>query len=327
MRPVLANGQAPRHTDFSAAGFRTPMDELRIATRKSRLALWQASFVKAELKRRHPGLGIDLIGMTTEGDRRLDARLAKLGGKGLFIKELEAALLRGDAHLAVHSMKDLPAVLDERFKLAAIGFREDVRDAWISPHGRFDAAPAGATVGSSSLRRQAQLLAARPDLKVVPMRGNVDTRLRKLDAGEFDAIVLAVAGLTRLGWADRITEELSVDRCLPAAGQGALGIECLASDTCVNELVEPLNDAAVSRCVRAERGLSAALGADCSTPLGAYATLAGDGMKLRAVLGSADGRVLLRAAVTRPDADSAVAAVAGELRRQGAGRLLAAAAQ
>ena len=302
------------------------MDELRIATRKSRLALWQANFVKSELERHHPGLGVELIGMTTEGDRRLDARLATLGGKGLFIKELEAALLRGDADLAVHSMKDLPADLDNRFALPAVGFREDVRDAWISLHGPMDAAPAGATVGSSSLRRQAQLLAARPDLVVLPVRGNVDTRLRKLEQGEFDALVLAVAGLTRLGRADSITEALGLDRCLPAAGQGALGIECLARNTRVHELLQPLNDSADSLCVRAERGVSAALGADCSMPLGAHAKLGEDGLTLRAILGSPDGGVLIRAAATRPDADSAVNAVVGELRRQGAGPLLAAAA-
>ena len=300
------------------------MDELRIATRKSRLALWQANFVKDELQRHHPGLGVELIGMTTEGDRRLDASLSALGGKGLFIKELEAALLRGDADLAVHSMKDLPAGLDSRFALAAIGFREDVRDAWVSPRASFDAAPAGATVGSSSLRRGTQLLAARPDLKVLPVRGNVETRLRKLDLGEFDAIVLAVAGLTRLGRADRITQALSIDQCLPAAGQGALGIECLAGDSRVNRLLQPLNDPATSLCVGAERGVSAALGADCSMPLGAHAKLHNDGLNLRAVLGSVDGRVLLRAAATAADAGSAVDAVVSQLRRQGADRLLAA---
>ena len=172
-------------------------------------------------------------------------------------------------------------------------------------------------MGSSSLRRQAQLLAARPDLKVLPIRGNVDTRLRKLDQGEFDAIVLAVAGLTRLGWADRITEALSTDRCLPAAGQGALGIECLADNARVNELLQPLNDPAVSLCVRSERKVSAALGADCSMPLGAYARLGEDGLILRAVLGSADGRVLLRAAATHPDADSAVDSVVGNCAARG----------
>ena len=303
------------------------MDELRIATRKSRLALWQANFIKSELERHHPGLGVVLIGRTTEGDRRLDASLSALGGKGLFIKELEDALLRGDADLAVHSMKDLPADLDNRFALAAIGFREDVRDAWISARGSLDSAPAGTTVGSSSLRRAAQLLAARPDLRVLPVRGNVDTRLRKLDRGEFDAIVLAVAGLTRLGWESRITEALCTSRCLPAAGQGALGIECIAGNNRVRELLQPLNDTAVSRCVRAERGVSAALGADCSTPLGAHAKLGKNGLTLRAVLGSADGRTLLRAAATDADPESAVDAVVQELRRQGADRLLAAIAE
>lgn len=302
------------------------MDELRIATRKSRLALWQASFIKAELERRHEGLGVQLVGMTTEGDRRLDASLSRIGGKGLFIKELEAALVRGDADLAVHSMKDLPAVLDPRFALAAIGFRDDVRDAWLSPHGGFDAVPRGATLGTSSLRRQAQLLAARPDLRVVPLRGNVDTRLRKLDGGELDAVVLAVAGLTRLGCAHRITEALGMDRCLPAAGQGALGIECLADNVGLRGLLQTLNDPAVSRCVLAERGVTAALGADCSMPLGAYAEHAGDRLHLRAVLGSADGRVLLRAAATDRSAKAAANAVVDDLRRQGADRLLANAA-
>lgn len=299
------------------------MDELRIATRKSRLALWQATFVKTELERLHTGLRVELLAMTTEGDRRLDARLSSIGGKGLFIKELEAAMLHDAADLAVHSMKDLPAVLDPRFAIAAIGYRDDARDAWVSPHGTLENLPSGATVGSSSLRRQAQLLAARPDLKVVPVRGNVDTRLRKLDRGDFDALVLAAAGLARLGWAGRITEALSIERCLPAAGQGALGIECLADDGRMLELLQPLNDAAVSTCVNAERGVSAALGADCSMPLGAYAELAAGKLNLRAVLGSVDGRVLLHAEAAHREPDAAVAAVVDELRSQGADRLLA----
>lgn len=302
------------------------MNELRIATRKSRLALWQASFIKSELERRYPALHVQLVGITTEGDQRLDARLAAIGGKGLFIKELEAALVRGDADLAVHSMKDLPAELDARFVLAAIGFRDDVRDAWLSPHGALDSVPAGATVGSSSLRRQAQLLALRSDLRVLPLRGNVDTRLGKLDAGNLDAIVLAVAGLRRLGWENRITEALGTDRCLPAAGQGALGIECLADNTRLREMLGALNDTGVSRCVLAERGVSAALGADCSMPLGAYAEETEQGLWLRAVLGTADGRLLLRAEATSADADTAVAAVVDDLLGQGAQRLLADAA-
>lgn len=299
------------------------MDELRIATRKSRLALWQANFVKSELKRRHEGLRIELVGVTTEGDRRLDTRLSAIGGKGLFIKELQAALLSGSADLAVHSMKDLPAVADSRFVLAAIGYRDDVRDAWLSPHGTFDAVPSGTRVGSSSLRRQAQILAARPDLKVVPVRGNVDTRVRKLDQGELDAVVLAAAGLARLGWANRITETLSIERCLPAPGQGALGIECREDATPIRELLEPLNDVDVARCVGAERGVSAALGADCGMPLGAYAELGGDELHLRAVLASPDGQVLLHAAANHAAADSAVAAVVDGLRQQGADQLLA----
>ncbi len=301
------------------------MDELRIATRKSRLALWQANFIKTELQRHHRGLRVELVGMTTEGDRRLDAHLGTVGGKGLFIKELEAALLRGAADLAVHSMKDVPAVVDPRFTLAAIGYREDARDAWISPHGAFDSVPRGATVGSSSLRRQAQLLAARPDLRVVPLRGNVDTRLRKLERGELDAVVLATAGLARLGWAHRITETLSIERCLPAPGQGALGIECLAGTAHIQELLEPLNDLRVAQCVQAERGVSAALGADCNMPLGAYAAPAAGGLHLRALLASPDGRMLLCAAATHREAHSAVAGVVQDLRRQGADRLLAAA--
>ena len=302
------------------------MDELRIATRKSRLALWQASFIKTELERHHAGLRVELVGITTEGDRRLDAPLAAIGGKGLFIKELEVSLVRGDADLAVHSMKDLPAVLDPGFALAAIGFRDDVRDAWLSPNGAFQSIASGASVGSSSLRRQAQLLAARPDLNVVPLRGNVDTRLNKLDRGEVDAIVLAVAGLTRLGWADRITEVLGIDRCLPAAGQGALGIECLADNARLHEMLRPLNDPVVSRCVLAERGVSAALGADCSMPLGAYAEPVGSELHLRAVLGSPDGRTLIQAAATHAQADTAVAAIVDDLRNRGADRVLADAA-
>ena len=298
------------------------MQTLRIATRKSPLALWQANRIKAELEQRHAGLPVVLVGFTTEGDRRLDAQLSDIGGKGLFIKELEAALLRGDADLAVHSMKDLPAVLDARFTLAAVGFREDARDAWVSAGETLDTVPRGAKVGTSSLRRQTQLLATRADLNIVPIRGNVDTRLNKLDAGELDAILLAVAGLKRLGREGRIIEALGLSRCLPAAGQGALGIECCLDNERVRALLEPLNNPAVSRCVRAERGISAALGADCSMPLGAHAQLADGDLHLQAVLGSPDGRVLLRAAAQGSDADRLAATVVAELRRQGADRLL-----
>ncbi len=298
------------------------MEELRIATRKSRLALWQANRIKAELERHHAGLGVVLVGITTEGDRRLDAQLSSIGGKGLFIKALEAALVRGEADLAVHSMKDLPAILDARFTLAAIGFREDARDAWVSTRGTVDTLPQGAQVGSSSLRRQAQLLAVRSDLKMVPIRGNVETRLHKLDTGAVDALLLAAAGLKRLGLASRITEALSLQRCLPAAGQGALGVECCMDNEPVRTLLEPLNDPAVSRCVQAERAISAALGADCSMPLGAHAELANGSLHLRAVLGSPDGHTLLRAAAIGRDGRELATSVVEELRRQGADKLL-----
>ena len=298
------------------------MADVRIATRKSQLAVWQASFVKGELERAHPGLDVALVGLTTAGDRWLDAPLSEAGGKGLFVNELEAALLRGDADLAVHSMKDVPAVLGEGFALPVIGFREDVRDAWISPHGRLDAIRSGAVVGSSSLRRKAQILALRPDLEVRPIRGNVDTRLAKLDAGEFDAIVLAMAGLCRLGWAERVGEAISVARCLPSAGQGALGIEALRGNEPIIDLLAPLHDPATATCVTAERGVSAALGADCSLPLAAYAELQGERIWLRALLASPDGQTLLRAEARCLSAEESVQQVVTSLNASGAAELL-----
>ena len=298
------------------------MADVRIATRRSQLAVWQASFVKGELKRAHPGLDVALIGLSTAGDRWLDAPLSEAGGKGLFVNELEAALLRGDADLAVHSMKDVPAQLSDGFALPVMAFRADVRDAWISPHGRLDDICPGAVVGSSSLRRKAQILAVRPDLEVRPIRGNVDTRLAKLDAGEFDAIVLAMAGLSRLGWADRADEAISIARCLPAAGQGALGIECLDGNERIMRLLTPLRDPVTAACVTAERGVSAALGADCSLPLAAYAELREDRIWLRALLASPDGKALLRAEARDASARAAVGAVVNDLNAQGAVDLL-----
>ncbi len=298
------------------------MPRLRIATRKSQLALWQAEFVRRELQRLHPELELELVAMSTAGDRLLNSPLHEVGGKGLFIKELEAALLAGRADLAVHSMKDVPADLPEGFVLPAIGYREDVRDAWVSPHGSLVDAPSGLRVGSSSLRRRAQLLALRPDLEILPIRGNVDTRLKKLDSGEFDAIVLAVAGLKRLGLEDRISEHLDVNLSLPAAGQGALGIECLANNATVVNLVGALNDAGVHRCVATERAVTAVLGADCSMPLGAYAELVDDGLHLRALLASPDGRTVLRAEARGTEGKVLSQAVVAELRDQGADRLL-----
>ena len=294
---------------------------VRIATRRSKLALWQASFIKGELERTHPSLTIEIVGIATAGDRWLEAPLSEVGGKGLFINELEAALARGDADLAVHSMKDVPAVLDGKFALPVIGYRQDVRDAWISPHGGLDATPLGAVVGTSSLRRRAQLLALRPDLQVRPLRGNVDTRLAKLDAGEVDAIMLAMAGLERLGWGGRVSEALPPARFLPAPGQGALGVECRADDDRALDLLAPLQDPAAAACVEAERGVSAGLGADCSQPLAAYAQLSGQGLVLSALLASPDGRTLLKAQA-KGGAEEVAQLVVDDLKAQGALRLL-----
>lgn len=298
------------------------MADVRIATRRSQLAVWQASFVKSELERAHPGLDVGLVGLSTAGDRWLDAPLSEVGGKGLFVNELEAALLRGDADLAVHSMKDVPAQLSDGFALPVIAYREDVRDAWISPHGRLDDIRSGAVVGSSSLRRKAQILAVRPDLEIRPIRGNVDTRLAKLDAGEFDAIVLAMAGLGRLACADRADEAISISRCLPAAGQGALGIECLDGNERIIRLLADLRDPVTSACVTAERGVSAALGADCSLPLAAYAELREDRVWLRALLASPDGKALLRAEARHRSVEEVVSAVVTDLNALGAADLL-----
>lgn len=297
------------------------MDRVRIATRRSKLALWQASFIKGELQRAHPGLAIELVGISTAGDRWLNAPLSEVGGKGLFINALEAALAQGDADLAVHSMKDVPAVMDENFAMPIIGYRQDARDAWISPKGGLRAMPSGAAVGTSSLRRQAQILALRPDLRVLPLRGNVDTRLAKLEAGDVDAVMLAMAGLVRLGWADRVTEALPPSLFLPAPGQGALGVECRADDGQVLDLLAPLQDPATATCVEAERGVSAALGADCSQPLAAYAQPAGAAVLLQALLASPDGATMLKAEA-KGAAGQVANLVAEDLQAQGALQLL-----
>ncbi|NIW85577.1 MAG: hydroxymethylbilane synthase, partial [Gammaproteobacteria bacterium] len=260
------------------------MSDLRlvIATRQSQLALWQANFVSARLREAHPDLTVELLGITTRGDRWLSSPLAEVGGKGLFIKELEEALAAGRADLAVHSVKDVPAELPEGFAMPVIAYREDPRDVLVTRDGGILAGlPAGARVGSSSLRRRSQLLARRPDLLIEPIRGNVDTRLRKLDDGEYDALVLAAAGLARLGLAGRASEYLATEVCLPAAGQGALGIECRWGDDRVHALLEPLEDPRVAACVSAERTVSAVLGADCTAPLAAHATPIGEGVMLQ----------------------------------------------
>lgn len=299
------------------------MDKLVIATRESPLALWQAEFVKAALEAAHPGLTVGLLGMRTQGDRWLSSPLSEVGGKGLFIKELERALQDGRADLAVHSMKDVPAHLPEEFVLPVIAFRDDVRDALVTRGGvTLAELPAGARVGSASLRRQSQLRAHRPDLAVAPVRGNVGTRLGKLDSGDYDALVLASTGLDRLGLGARVAEHLPVETFVPAAGQGALGIECLARADRVRDLIAALNDPEVSACVQAERTVSAGLGADCSAPLGAFAERRDGRIELTALLGSADGREQLRAHAVGTDPSAVGQTVVASLRDQGAMAIL-----
>jgi len=259
---------------------------LKIATRQSRLALWQAEHVKARLES-ELGARVTLLPLSTRGDEILDRSLSKVGGKGLFVKELELALARGEADLAVHSLKDVPMDLPDGYALAAVMTREDPRDAWVSPEfARLEDLPSGARVGTSSLRRQVQLLARRPDLDIQPLRGNLDTRLRKLDDGEYAGIVLARAGLVRLGLASRVRSAFEVDEMLPCAGQGALGIEVLASRTDLITALGPLVDRATSWACGAERAVSRALGGSCSVPLAAHAHWQGERLHLRAVFGA-----------------------------------------
>jgi hydroxymethylbilane synthase len=302
-------------------------ERIVIATRRSRLALWQAEFVARRLRELHPRLQAELLPLSTRGDELLEARLESVGGKGLFVGELEAALAQGRADLAVHSMKDVPAELSEGFVIAAITAREDPRDALVS--NRFASLgelPAGAVVGTSSLRRAAQIAARHPKLELRLLRGNVDTRLAKLDRGEYHAIVLAVAGLRRLGLEARIRAFLGVEESLPAAGQGALGIECEGRRAELVALAAGLADARSSACVRAERAVSRSLGGSCTIPLGAYAECSGERLRLRALVASPDGT-----RVARADCEGELGApealgerAAQELRRGGAAQILAA---
>ena len=306
------------------------MKQLVIATRESSLALWQAEHVKARLQALYPDLDIQLLGMTTQGDRILDVTLNKIGGKGLFVKELETALAEGRADLAVHSLKDVPMHLPEGFALAAILQREDPRDALMSNHyASLEDLPAGAVVGTSSLRRESQLRARFPHLVVKPLRGNVQTRLRKLDEGEFDAIVLAAAGLKRLGLTDRIRLKLSPEQSLPAVGQGALGIEIRADREDVLALLAPLNDAETAACVTAERAMSRALGGSCQVPLGGYAELQGGMLTLRAFVAEPDGSVVYAAQAQAPaaEAEQLGQQLAAQLSEQGAAAIIAQLAQ
>jgi len=298
---------------------------VRIATRQSPLALWQAEFVKAELERFHAGIVVELVKFTTQGDKILDAPLAKIGGKGLFVKELEQALLDGRADIAVHSMKDVPVEFPEGLGLVTICEREDPADAFVSnTFASLDALPKGAIVGTSSLRRRCQLLQARPDLDIRDLRGNVGTRLGKLDAGQYDAVVLAAAGLIRLGLADRIRHKLDHALSLPAAGQGAVGIECRLADDRIRALLAPLHHEPTALCVRAERAMNAALQGGCQVPIAAFAVLADEQLQLRGRVGDVDGSQLLRAeasaSATAPEALGQQ--VAAQLLAQGAGEIL-----
>jgi hydroxymethylbilane synthase len=298
---------------------------IRIATRESRLAMWQAEHVAAELCRHHPDLTVELVPMTTKGDQILDTTLAKIGGKGLFIKELETAMLEGRADIAVHSMKDVPAEMPEGFGIVAVLEREDPRDALVSAdYMRIEDIPAGSVVGTSSLRRQAQLQHARPDLEVEPVRGNVETRLRKLDHGHFSAILLAAAGLKRLGLAERIAGFLPYEVSLPAVGQGAVGIEALQDDAAVAELVAPLEHADTRRCVDAERAFAGGLGASCESPVAGFAVIDGDELPLRGLVATRDGASLLHGERRGPAAEAAAigAALARDLFDRGAAALL-----
>ena len=300
---------------------------VRIATRKSALALWQAEYVKARLEFFHPGLVVELVPMSTQGDKILDTPLAKIGGKGLFVKELETAMLEDRADIAVHSMKDVPVEFPEGLMLSTICEREDPRDAFVSNHfSSLDQLPQGAVVGTSSLRRQCQIKALRPDLQIRDLRGNVNTRLAKLDAGEFDAIILAAAGLIRLGFHTRIAAYLPVNQSLPANGQGAVGIECRSDDAAVRALLAPLEHTATRQAVLAERAMNRALQGGCQVPIGAFAEIDGDQLYLRGLVGQLDGQQILQAEVhgAAIDGEALGQQLAGMLLAQGAGAILAA---
>ncbi len=298
---------------------------LKIATRQSPLALWQANYVKDRLQQLYPDLTIELVPMVTKGDVILDSPLAKIGGKGLFVKELENALLNKEADIAVHSMKDVPMQFPEGLGLAVICQREDPRDAFVSHSYRtFAELPQGAVVGTSSLRRQCQLKALRPDLDIRSLRGNVGTRLSKLDNGDYDAIILASAGLIRLGLADRIASFIDVEQSLPAAGQGAVGIECRTDDAQVQALLAPLADAETTYCVLAERAMNNHLQGGCQVPIGGYAVLQQGQLYLRALVGDIDGSRIIRAEGKSAVENAEVLGVkiAEQLLAQGADKIL-----
>jgi hydroxymethylbilane synthase len=320
---------APRQIpcSLSEVAVLTHPDRIVIATRQSRLALWQAEHVRDRLRALYPQCRVELLALSTRGDEILGTSLAKIGGKGLFVKELELALAEGRADLAVHSAKDVPMELPAGFALGAILEREDPRDAFVSNNfSGLDELPAGTVVGTSSLRREAQLRSRYPRLGVSSLRGNLDTRLAKLDRGEHDAIILAAAGLKRLGLGSRIRSLLSVEQSLPAAGQGALAIEYRAERGDIAECLAALNHSDTELAVRAERAVSRALGGSCQLPLAAFATVNGATLELRGLVANPDGKGMVKAEVSGPASapEELGARLAGELRAQGADRILAA---
>ena len=301
-------------------------DTLRIATRQSPLALWQANFVKAELEKHFPELSVELVTMVTKGDIILDTPLAKIGGKGLFVKELELALLENRADIAVHSMKDVPMSFPKGLGLAVICEREDPRDAFVSNHyANLDELPSGAVVGTSSLRRQCQLMAKYPHLTVKSLRGNVGTRLSKLDNGEYDAIILASAGLIRLGMPGRIKSFISVEQSLPAAGQGAVGIETRINDERILNYLSKLNHETTAGCVKAERAMNTRLQGGCQVPIGGFATIENGEITLNALVGALDGSSIIQATGKAPvsEAEQLGVKIAEQLLAQGADKILA----
>lgn len=301
------------------------VQKVRIATRKSALALWQAEYVKGRLEATHTDLIVELVPMVSRGDKLLDSPLAKIGGKGLFVKELETALLENEADIAVHSMKDVPMEFPEGLGLYCICEREDARDAFVShKFNTIQELPIGSVVGTSSLRRQAQLLAQRPDLKIKFLRGNVNTRLSKLDVDEYDAIILAAAGLIRLNFAERIRTYIPVESSLPAAGQGAVGIECRTDDLQIQALLKPLHHLETGLCVMAERAMNKHLNGGCQVPIAGYALLENDQLYLRGLVGQIDGQRLLKAEAYAPIEQAEILGVqiADELLSQGANQIL-----
>lgn len=295
-------------------------NKLVIGTRKSVLALWQAEYVAQRLREQYPGLTVELLPVSTRGDEILNRPLAEIGGKGLFIRELEELMREGRADMAVHSLKDMPAELPEDFTLAAVTDREDPRDAFVSlRYPGVEALPAGAKVGTSSLRRQSQLLHRRPDLIVESLRGNVQTRLRKLDEGQYDAVILAAAGLKRLGLGNRIASYLSTEDSIPAAGQGVMAVEVRKKDEETRQMLAFLHNARVASCIAAERAFLGCVGGDCKVPAGAFAAEDGDGLRVDAFIASEDGQTFYRRSVSGalPDAERLGTAVADALLDDG----------